>query len=425
MQTLSAKGEPRSCPSGVLQPTTPLEFLVAEAVATRCRDSEPGAESLQKATPQCEPFHAIEAREVRDVPRRKGKAACTRERCLAHQSAGLILNFFYVSVGDGAHIRRQRIEDVPGKRKRARQSVRRRSHHDFRSTEEARRNASVPIVAADLPSATDDPSRRIVEPGAGASNLDFLSSWQPESTFDESVFEDDGDVLEILVDQCGAREAERHLYHFARLTINVDCSDGARLAVILGPDAHLVNVEDSVRQADLQRVTDREVVDLQSGGRQRVRNISHFVPFADPDEISEIVLNDAEVIPVVIDIGGKEKRVAASHDALLAQIGRSPVDFETQLVGLYDFRRLGKSLSKLCEERHVTVRRSFVIDERGVGELARSALGSALDERGGARVVPGLLCGKFASDEKHRDSSHRMAEPHWGKLVVFFSQRGS
>src|SRR5207237_7083028 len=121
---------------------------------------------------------------------------------------------------------------------------------------------------------------------------------------------------------------------------------------------------------------------------------------------------------MVVDVCGKQERVTAPHDALLAQIGRSPVDFQTQLVRLYDFRRLGKPLSKLCEERHVTVRRSFVVDERGVGELARPALSSALDEHGSARVVPGLLRGKPARGKNHRESSHDRAKPHGGKLTA-------
>src|SRR5438045_2066893 len=112
-----------------------------------------------------------------------------------------------------------------------------------------------------------------------------------------------------------------------------------------------------------------------------MRNVLNFITLTDPDDVSEVVLDDAEVIAVVIDVGWEKQGVASPHDALLAQIGRAPVDFQTQLVRLYDFGRLGKSLSKLCEERHITVRRSLVVDERGVGELRRPPLGRVLDER--------------------------------------------
>src|SRR6266513_5850796 len=114
-----------------------------------------------------------------------------------------------------------------------------------------------------------------------------------------------------------------------------------------------------------------------------MRNVLDLVALTDSDNVPEVVLDDAEVIAMVVDVGWQQQGVATSHDALLAQIGRSPVDFQTQLVRLHDFRRLRESLSKLCEECYVTVRRSFVVDERGVGELSRSALGSALHGRGG------------------------------------------
>ena len=148
-------------------------------------------------------------------------------------------------------------------------------------------------------------------------------------------------------------------------------------------------------------------------------NILHLITFADPDDVSEIVLDDSQVIAMVVDVRRKQQGVTSTHDALLAQIGSAPVDFQTQLIRLDDFWRLGKPLSKLCEERHVAMRRRLVVDEGRVGELTRSALGSVLDERSGARIVPGLLCIKFArGDDEQRESSDRNAKPHGGKLVA-------
>ena len=65
------------------------------------------------------------------------------------------------------------------------------------------------------------------------------------------------------------------------------------------------------------------------------------------------------------------------------------------------------------------MRRRLVVDEGRVGELTRSALGGVLDERSGARVVPGLLRIDFArGDDDQRESSDRNAKPHGGKLVA-------
>jgi hypothetical protein len=40
-----------------------------------------------------------------------------------------------------------------------------------------------------------------------------------------------------------------------------------------------------------------------------MRNVSNLVPVADADEVGKIVLNDAEVIAMVGDVGGKQQRV--------------------------------------------------------------------------------------------------------------------
>src|SRR5437588_810584 len=78
-----------------------------------------------------------------------------------------------------------------------------------------------------------------------------------------------------------------------------------------------------------------------------MRNVLNLVAFANPDDVSEVVLDDAEVIAMIVDVGGKQQRITTAHDALLAQIGRPPVDFQTQLVRLHD-------LWRLCAEERVT-----------------------------------------------------------------------
>src|SRR4051812_39043310 len=111
-----------------------------------------------------------------------------------------------------------------------------------------------------------------------------------------------------------------------------------------------------------------------------MRHIAHFVAFTDADDVAEVVLDDAEVVAVVVDVRRQQQSIATAHDALLAQIGRAPVDFQAQLVRLYDLRWLRKPLSKLRQESNVTVRSRFVVDERGIRDLTRPPLSGAGDE---------------------------------------------
>src|SRR5689334_11382878 len=145
-------------------------------------------------------------------------------------------------------------------------------------------------------------------------------------------------------------------------------------------------------------------------------DVTYFVAFANADDVAEIVLDDAEVIAVVVDVGRQQQSVATPHDALLAQIGRAPVDFQAQLVSLYDLRWLRKPLAKLRQESDVSVRRRLVVDERGVGNLTRPPLGGAGNERERARIVPRLLSGKRRRE--HCSGRTSGVQPHGRKLVA-------
>ena len=78
---------------------------------------------------------------------------------------------------------------------------------------------------------------------------------------------------------------------------------------------------------------------------------------------------------------GKQQRVAPADDALLALVGRVPVDFQLQLVGFHDLGRRRKPFAELREEGHVAVRGGPVVDEAGVGELLGAARDGPIDQR--------------------------------------------
>ena len=387
-------------------------MVVAKPVAARCRDGKTRPDPLKQSAPEGQTFDPVEPRDVRDVPRREGEVPAARQCLGADERSRFVLNFLYIFIRDRSHIRRQRIQNVADERERILCSLRRRRHHDLRPREVAGGNSLVHFVAADLPPAADDAARGIVEPRAGAANLDLLTPRQPEAAFDERVLEDDRNILQILVDERGTREAERHANDFSSLAVDVDGAHGARLAVVLRTHFHLIDVEHAGPEANLKRVVNGEIVDPEAGCRERMRDVLDLVAFAYPDDVPEVVLDDAEVVAVVIDVGRQEQSVAAPHDALLAQIGSAPVDFQPQLVRLHDFWRLGESLSKLCEECHVAVRRRLVVGEGGVGDLTGSSLGGALDELARAGIVPRLLSAEGVREDDGRKNPHRTAKPH-------------
>ena len=51
-----------------------------------------------------------------------------------------------------------------------------------------------------------------------------------------------------------------------------------------------------------------------------VGNVLNLITFPDPDDVSEVVLDDSEVITMVIDVGRKQERIASAHDALSSSL---------------------------------------------------------------------------------------------------------
>ena len=150
--------------------------------------------------------------------------------------------------------------------------------------------------------------------------------------------------------------------------------------------------------------------------RERVRHVAHLVAFAEPDDVGEVVLDDAEVIAVVVDVRRQQQRVAPADDALLAEVGRAPIDFQRELVGLHDLRRLGESLADLREEGEVAVRDGLVVHEAGVGELLRAARGGPLDEGARARRrSTSARSPRAARARQHRTPATRRDAPRESK----------
>ena len=110
-----------------------------------------------------------------------------------------------------------------------------------------------------------------------------------------------------------------------------------------------------------------------------MRHVPHLVALAQPDGGTEVVLDDAQVVAVVVDVGGELGLIAPADDALLAARRGPPVHFQLQLVRLHQTRRVGEPFAEGAQKEQEAVGFSLVVVERGVGGGATAA------QRGPAR----------------------------------------
>jgi len=120
-------------------------------------------------------------------------------------------------------------------------------------------------------------------------------------------------------------------------------------------------------------------------------HVAHFVPLAEAHGATEIVLDDAEVVAVVGDVGGELGAVAPADDTLLAQLRRLPVHFQLELVG---FHQPGGSVSPspscsgACRPRSGSSDAALALARRAIERRDRMVSDTALrDYSPGARLV--------------------------------------
>ena len=279
--------------------------------------------------------------------------------------------------------------------------------NDLRAGELRARNAGVQLVLANFPAPTDDSTNRIVQPRRRPANLDLLTARQPVLCPDQSILEHDEEVLELLVEKRRAREAQRHAHHLRVVAIEIQRANHARLAIVFGAHLQLVDADHSARHGDAQRVREREVVGLQPLSGQRVRDVLHLVAVSQTDDRRKVVLDDAQVVPVVLDVRGQQGCVAPADNALLAQVRGAPVHLERELVRLDHLGRLPESFTQLRQERQIAVRRGLVVHEAAVGKLLRPPVSRLSDERERARIVPLLRTRYFRMHGRVQQQEHQ------------------
>ena len=374
--------------------------MIVNAVAGRPARAKPRAEARRSAKPDGEALHAIEANEVRDAA--GGERECLRspEGLRANQRPGLLLHPSHLGISDRANVEGERVENAAAEVEGVGHGP--RCDDDLRAAEELRREPDVHLVVANFPATADDPAHRIVEPRPAAADLQLLPGGEPEASAHEAVLHDHEQVFQRVIAESGAREVERHPHDLRVVRIDVDRADDSRLTIVLRTDLHLEHLDGASGQLEAERVRgDREVVGREPLRRQRMRHVDHLISVAEPDDGGEIILDDAEVVAVIRDVGGEQQRVATPHDVLLAEVGRAPVNFIHELIRLHDLRRLGQPFADLRQKGDVAVRDGLVVLQSGVGELLRTSRGGSFHEGAAARVVPFLRTGN-AWRESHQ-----------------------
>ena len=144
-----------------------------------------------------------------------------------------------------------------------------------------------------------------------------------------------------------------------------------------------------------------------------MRHVAHLIALAEPDGRPEVVLHDAEVVAVVVDVGGELGTIAPADDALLAELRRLPVHFQLQLIRLHEPRRFGEPFAKLPEEEEKPVSFGLVVAQRRVDRGLRAALDSAPRQREGGVAVP-RLSGHTGGSGEHEQE--RGGPTHGGEI---------
>jgi len=146
-------------------------------------------------------------------------------------------------------------------------------------------------------------------------------------------------------------------------------------------------------------------------------DITHFVPIAEPNAVAKIILDDAQMVPVVINVRGQVHAVAPSDNSLLAVTGGPPIDFEHQLICFDGSRRFGEPLTHLCEEENKTLSASRVVTQTIGMKHRRAPLGRLIDDCERSRRVP-LLAPRRSKRDNQQDDRQGMAKDKLARIAV-------
>src|SRR5207247_10990595 len=138
------------------------------------------------------------------------------------------------------------------------------------------------------------------------------------------------------------------------------------------------------------------------------------VAITEQDRSREIVLDEAEVSAVVIDVGRNLGAIAPANDALLAERWRLPVHFQLQLVRFDQPWWLGEPLAELPEEEEKSVSLGLVVAQRGIHRSVRAPVDRAPRQRQGGIAVPVL--GGSRGGQQQQQQGNSLPPAHRGEI---------
>ena len=403
LEAIGGRHRDTALPRPVGKPVAP-ESPELEGVVRRAPDEAgSGGEAL----------HAIDVDQIAQRPRAEALAFEPGERAAARDAADFGTDVLQIVFAD----RLGYVLDGGAERAGPREGIARGfgQRRDLIASEKTRVEAQVEYVPVDLPASPDDAARGDVEPRGAAANLDLLAVREPESSFPERVVQHDADVLELWIEVGFGCEVERHPHQLGGFDIDEQGADDSGAGEVLGPHPQRDDTHRALREHDHRRVAQGEVVQIRPPGGERMRHIPHLIAFAQPDGGAEVVLHDAEVIAVVVDIGGELSAIAPADDALLAQLRRLPVHFQLQLIRFDEPRRLGEPFTELAQEEEKPVSFGLVVAQCGVDRGLRAALdGTPRQCQGGIAVPP--LSRRTGGDGGGEDEQQYGGPAHSGQI---------
>ena len=168
---------------------------------------------------------------------------------------------------------------------------------------------------------------------------------------------------------------------------------------------------------DGERIAQRVLVGGRPRAGERVDGVPHLVALADPDQVAEVVGDDAEVVAVILDVGREKRAVAPAEDDLLAAVGCLPIHFHVQLVGLHQPGRLGESLADLGQEEDEPVGPGSIAAQRRIGFDGGSLIHRPADQRQCFGRIPALCRQRRSAGGEQQQSDGPAGAPHTAHRV--------
>lgn len=278
-----------------------------------------------------------------------------------------------------------------------------------------------PIVV-NLPVTPDHPTKREVDDRRPPPDLDLLGVRQPIPIVDQRSFQPDHDVLEVAIAIGGGRESKMGANHLGSFAIEKEGPNHARVAVVFRANVDGDQDQSAAGAFDRHGIAEPVVIPGWTIRGQWVDHIGHLGSVAQADGGSKIVGHDPEMIPVIDELDGEQRRVAPRPNDLLAPVWSSPIHFHRDLVRLDGSRGKAEIRPQLGAKGDDPAGAGGKRPKAGICERAATTFDRLGNERPGRGVVPGL--GREGGGrggggaENNPEEDHEPAMHRLGNIVI-------